>query len=210
MFNKYLITLSVFSIFSLNIFAQNDWTFEKESNEIKAYSRMKEGKEYYEYRAKVVIYSTLEFVKKAIVDVDNFKKWMPNTVDSKILEKLNDSTYYGYTVTSAPWPASNRDGVFLGKIKRLNSSSYLITQTSAPSSYYPTQSGKVRINEYSGVWKIVDIGNGTVEIDYIGSFNPGSQYPNWVVKNSMIDGRLKTMEALIKELKTERVRASMR
>jgi len=210
MLAKYIFAVALGSFFSLNILAQKEWIYEKESNDIKAYSRMKEGKEYYEYRAKIAVYGTMEQLKKTIVDVDNFKKWMPNTIDSKVLEKLNDSTYYGYTVTSAPWPASNRDGVFIGKIKKIDALTYTISQTSAPASYYPTQPGKVRINEYSGIWKLTDLGNGMVEIDYVGSFNPGSQYPNWAVKNSMIDGRIKTMEALIKELKTQRVRASVK
>lgn len=184
-----LLFFSIVATFSS--FTQNNWVKETKEDGIQAYSRIKEGKEYYEFRTVFTTKTTVYKAKKLITDIDNLKNWLPSTLDSKLLEKVSDTEFYGYTVTDAPWPASNRDLVFKMTVKRHSSSSYTIT-LKGDSDYYPLQSDKVRVKEYLAVWKIELKGDNLIEIDYTASFDPGSTYPNWLIKNSMIEARIET------------------
>lgn len=185
--------------FSISANAQNDWVKETNENGIQAYSRLKEGKTYYEFRTVFTTKTTLYKAKKLISNIDNLKTWLPSTLDSKLLEKVSDTEFYGYTVTDAPWPASNRDLVFKMTVKRHSSKSYTITLKGEPD-YYPVQSDKVRVQEYLSVWKLDLKEDNLIEIDYTASFDPGSTYPNWLIKNSMIEARLETSLNFRKQL----------
>lgn len=194
------VIILVFSfLFILSINAQNEWKTEEIRDEIKAYSRIKKNTDYYEFRTVFTTKSTIYKSKMLITDISNFKNWMPSTLDSKVLEKISDTEYYGYTVTDAPWPASNRDLVFKMVVKRHSSKSYTITLQGEPE-YYPIQSGKVRVYEYKSVWKIDLKDDKLIEVDYIASFNPGTSYPNWLIKNSMVDARIETSLNFRKQL----------
>ena len=191
--------IAFFLISFLPVYCQNDWEKETYENGIQAYSRIKEGKDYYEFRTVFTTKSTIYKAKKLISNIANLKNWLPSTLESKLLEKVSDTEFYGYTVSDAPWPASDRDLVFKMTIKRHSSKSYTITLKGEPD-YYPLQSGKVRVQEYIAVWKIDLIDDNLIEIDYTASFDPGSSYPNWLIKNSMIEARMETSLNFRKEL----------
>jgi len=185
--------------FPLTMFAQNTWTPEKEENSIKAFSRFKQGKDYYEYRTIFTVNEPIHKVAALIGDVSNFKNWMPNTVQSRILKIENDSTFYAYTETSAPWPASNRDAVF--KASRRQKGNTITFLFEGKSNYIPEQKGKVRVKDYFAQWRLIQLGPNKTQIEYIGSFDPGKSYPNWMVKNSIIDARIESSKKLIQALK---------
>jgi hypothetical protein len=184
---------------TLTVFSQGEWEKETYENDIQAYSRIKEGKDYYEFRTVFTTESTIYKAKKLITNIDNLKNWLPSTLDSKLLKKVSDTEFYGYTVTDTPWPASDRDLVFKMTVKRHSSKSYTITLKGEPD-YYSLQPDKVRVYEYIAVWKIDLIGDNLIEVDYTASFNPGSSYPNWLIKNSMVEARMETSLNFRREL----------
>ena len=54
---------------------------------------------------------------------------------------------------------------------------------------------------YFAQWTIIEIAPNKTQIEYIGSFDPGKSYPNWMVKNSIIDARIESSKKLIQALK---------
>lgn len=187
---KTLILLLLITL-TISCFSQKQWDKETYEDGIQAYSRLKEGKDYYEFRTVFTAQATMYKAKKLITNIPYLKNWLPSTLDSKLLEKVSDTEFYGYTVTDAPWPASNRDLVFKMKVNRHSAKSYTITLDGEPD-YHPEQSGKVRVYEYKAVWKLDLKEKDLLEVDYTASFNPGSTYPNWLIKNSMVDARIQT------------------
>jgi len=196
---KSLITLFLLT-FSLGASAQNNWKLEKTEGNIKAYSRLKEGKDYFEFRAVFRVSASLKEATDLVFDVAEFKNWMPNAIESRVLKKLNDSIFIAYTVTSAPKPTSNRDAVFKVTKRKTGEKSYSVIMQGKPD-YYPQQSGRVRVKEYYAIWKIIEVSPNLLEIDYSASFDPGKNVPNWVVKNSLIDARIDISKKVIEKLK---------
>lgn len=194
-----IIILTLLVLFFLSCNAQTEWVKEQYTEGVQAYSRIKKGTDYYEFRTVFTAKSSIYRAKKLITNISYWKEWLPSTLDSKLLKKLNDTEFYGYTVTDAPWPASNRDLVFKMVVKRHSSKSYTITLKGEPD-YYPHQSGKVRVNEYESVWKIDLKDEGLIEVDYYASFDPETSYPNWLIKNSMVEARIETSLNFRKQL----------
>lgn len=186
-------------IFTSSVLVQDDWDVEKTVDGIKAYSRLKEGKGYYEFRTVFNAKGTLDQAKSLISNVPNFKNWMPKTLESKFLKKINENEFYGYTIIDTPWPASKRDLVFKATIKKIGNKGFRIVIIGKPD-FYPLDKDKVRLQEYNAEWRVIEISTGVLIIDYRASFEPGSSYPNWVIKNTIIDARIETSKNFMKEI----------
>jgi len=184
---------------SLITLKDSPWTFEKKVDEIKAYSRIKNGTDYYEFRTTFYVNSNLTKVTQVVMDINDFKNWLPNTKNSKVLKRINSNTSYGYTVTSTPWPLSERDLVFKMTKKKIDENNYHIILV-GEEDYHPKQNGKVRVKDYNAIWKIKKTKSG-VHVDYIASFDPDSNTPTWMIKNSMITARIEVSKALQNKLK---------
>lgn len=171
------------------------WEKEEEEDGITVYTREKSGKDYLEYRSDFIVESSLKRVKEVLVDIESYKDWMPSTLESKLLNKVNDSLFYAYSVADTPWPASNRDLVFKGIVANSGKSSCTITYTSSPNAieHHPDY---VRIEEYTAVWKLEEIAPNKVSLSYVFSFDPGSSYPSWMIKGSIISARIEVAQGL--------------
>jgi ribosome-associated toxin RatA of RatAB toxin-antitoxin module len=180
--------------------SQQKWVQEKHVDNIRAYSRMKEGRDFYEYRTVFTVNAPLSKASNLLFDVANFKNWLPNCLESKVVRKENEDVLIGYTVTDAPWPSTDRDVAFKVTRKRISANCVTLTMESR-SDYFPEQKGLVRVREYQAVWKITETESNLLEIEYIASFNPGSSTPNWVIKNSIIDARIESSKNFIREVK---------
>lgn len=195
---KSILPILIF-FYSSIICSQENWTLEKTESEIKAYSRIKEETDYYEFRTIFKVDANIINAKKLITDVANFKNWLPNTKSSKLLKKVNDTVYYGYTVTETPWPLSDRDLVFKATVEKLGSKKYSITLEGTPD-YIAADTAKVRVQEYKAQWMIKEIEPNVIKVNYQASFDPGSTYPNWMIKKAMIDARIETSLNFRKQL----------
>lgn len=181
-------------LFALSLSNQNSWEHEKFESGINAYSRIKEGKEFYEFRTTCTVVSSMDKVIQCVSEVNDFKNWLPNTIDSKILKRVDSSALYGYTVTSTQWPLSDRDLVFKMTRKKINENNHHII-LHGQENYYPEQPDKVRVKDYYSIWKLKKVKAG-VFVDYISSFDPGSSAPYWALKNAMINARIAVCKAL--------------
>jgi ribosome-associated toxin RatA of RatAB toxin-antitoxin module len=195
---KLLIIAIVLHLSCALMYAQNEWIAEKNESSIQTYSRLKKGKTYYETRAVFTVRASVNRVVQLVTAVDDFKVWLPHTIDSKIITRVNDSVFYGYTVSEAPWPLSDRDVYFKVTVTR-NGNEYIITLLGKMNDY-PLQTNKVRVKGFHAQWRISELKNGEVEIEYIASFDPDGGAPNWIIKNRLIDVRIETARQLMKQL----------
>jgi ribosome-associated toxin RatA of RatAB toxin-antitoxin module len=201
---KLLIVFSLVVSLCVSVYGQNAWTAEKSESSIQTYSRLKKGKTYYETRAVFTVKASVNRVVQLITAVDDFKTWLPHTIDSKIISRVNDSVFFGYTVSEAPWPMSDRDTYFKVTVQRVDQQ-YVITLLGKRNDY-PLQSNKVRVKGFHAQWRITELKNGEVEIDYTASFDPDGGAPNWIIKNRLIDVRIETARELMKKLEAEKKR----
>ena len=187
------ILISTSLVFSFQYLS--DWEKEKEEDGVIAYTRTKSGESYLEYRTDFLVNANLARVKEVITDVASYSAWMPSTLESRVVRKVNDSVFFAYTVTDTPWPASNRDLAFKGTVMKTSANRYVITYEEAPS-VVPENSNYVRIAAYHAVWELEQVTPSQVQVSFIFSFDPGSTYPNWMIKSGVISARIEAAKKL--------------
>lgn len=188
----YLVLLCCLGM-SVNSYATDDWTLEKNSNGVKVYTRFIPGWSIKEFKAIVQIKATLEQVEAAIRDAPNRCKWIHNGYNTKDVKVVSKNEIYTYCAIDAPWPVSDRDNVVQWKYTRVSDKEIRIDMNAADPSVYPEQSGIVRVSKLKGYWKLVDLGNGYVEVTQQAASEPGGSIPAWLANSSIVDTPFNTL-----------------
>lgn len=174
-------------------FAQDGWTLAKEADGIKVYVRKVDNSPLREFRGEVAVKSTPEDVVRVLRDANAFRKWMPDVAASELL-KATDTEQYHYLENKAPWPVSNRDGVYHFTYTRPGDGTIVVRVEAVPD-YLPVREGKVRIPQAEGQWKLVPSADG-VNVTYQMHASPGGSIPNWLANQTVVDTPYGTLKAL--------------
>lgn len=174
-------------------FAQDGWSLAKEAEGIKVYVRTVEGSPLREFRGEVQIKATAKEVAKVLRDANAFRQWMPDVVVSELL-KANDTEQYHYLDIKAPWPVSNRDGVYHFTYAKAGDGAVTVLVEAVPN-YLPQREGKVRIPHAQGQWTLVPDADG-VNVTYQMHASPGGAIPNWMANQTVVNTPYGTLKAL--------------
>lgn len=191
------LTLKYFIILGLAIgilcptftYAQYDWELKKEENSIKVYTSKVPESSYKAFKAHALIQAPgINALAAAILDVKNYVTWMPDTKESTIIKKFDDSHDIHYVLTDAPWPVNDRDGVYEQKATYYKTDNKLVIQLDCLKEYdFPLESKVVRMTVGSGFWEITDSGNGKFDLVYLYHAEPGGSIPAWLANTSVVD-----------------------
>ncbi|KDP89005.1 START domain-containing protein [Cupriavidus basilensis] len=174
-------------------FAQDNWSLAKDAEGIKVYLRNVEGSPLREFRGEVQLNNTPEQVAGVLRDADAFRKWMPDVAASELL-KATDTEQFHYLDNKAPWPVSNRDGVYRFSYSRAGDGAITIRVEAVPR-YLPPRDGKVRVPQANGQWKLVPNAEG-VSVTYQMHASPGGAIPDWLANQTVVDTPFGTLKAL--------------
>lgn len=174
-------------------FALDDWSLAKDSDGIKVYVRNVEGSPLREFRGEVQIKATPDDVVKVLRDANAFRQWMPDVAASELL-KATDTEQYHYLDNKAPWPVSNRDGIYHFTYAKAGDGEVTVRVEAVPD-YLPQREGKVRIPQARGQWKLIPSADG-VNVTYQMHASPGGSIPNWLANQTVVDTPYGTLKAL--------------
>lgn len=174
-------------------FAQDGWSLAKDAEGIKVYVRNVEGSPLREFRGEVQIKATPEDVVKVLRDADAYRQWMPGVATSELL-KATDTEQFHYLDNKAPWPVSNRDGVYHFTYAKAGDGAVTVRVEAVPD-YLPLREGKVRIPQAKGQWKLVPDADG-VKVTYQMHASPGGAIPDWLANQTVVDTPYGTLKAL--------------
>lgn len=155
-------------------FAQDGWSLAKDADGIKVYVRSVDGSPLREFRGEVHLHATPADVVKVLHDADGFRRWMPDVTTSELL-KATDTEQFHYLVNKAPWPVSNRDGVYHFVYTKAGDGTVTVRVDAVPD-YLPQRPGLVRIPKADGQWKLVPDAEG-VNVTYEMHASPGGLFP---------------------------------
>jgi len=197
---KHLSILTLVFSFVLNnpIQAQSDWELKKENEDIKVYTCKKPGSSFKAFKVVSLIEAnSITVVAAAILDVDKYKKWMPDSEEVALIKKFNDSDDIHYVRTAAPWPVNDRDGVYEQKARYHKEDNRVVIELNMLKEYdYPKDDKVVRMTAGSGFWEITDAGEGKYKIVYEYLANPGGSIPAWLANSSVVNIPFEMMENL--------------
>jgi len=197
----HIFLLFFFSLFTVPLLAQKDWSLVNNENWIKIYKSDMSNSSYKRIKVECTVDGTLDKLVKILNDVNNHKNWIYNTKQSYILKKINANEYYYYTETSLPWPMQNRDAVVHIKFQRDNANQTLNIAAYGEPNYIPEVDGKVRVPRSSNTWQVTVPAPNKLLIVYVFEAEPGGHIPPWLVNTFVNKGPYESFRKLAELLK---------
>ena len=190
-FLPFLFTLT-FSILS----AQDNWELQKDKDNIKVYTRKVEGYDIKASKAIAIMETTIPRLVAVLMDASNYHKVIASSKSSKLLKIVSESERIYYVSTDAPWPVTDRDGIYSLKFSQdISTKIVTITFTGLPD-FIPEKEGYVRVHDSKGLWTFSPLSNGKVEVTYEYVADPGGSIPAWLANTSAVNIPFDTMQNL--------------
>lgn len=194
---KHVAVLSVFFLL-LTAFKTrqeaNEWIYEREKKGIKVFTKKSKWGHFRDSKATMVVPNSVKDMEKMLTDFDNYSNWIPRCKAARVVARLSETEYITHMTFNSPWPVADRDCVMRIKVNRDAKGVVTITQTSEPK-YLKESEGVVRIQQMTGIWKLIPVNGGTEVINEY-STNPGGNIPDWLTNTQSVEAPMETFESL--------------
>lgn len=136
----------------------------------------------------------LEAVTRVVTDDAMAADWMTAIKSYQILNHVNDSCWYTYTLYDIPWPLKKQEVIIQNTLfEEPDSKSISITMI-ANAQYIPENRGISRISHMMARWTFTEASKGYVQVQYTMFSGQHSPFPRWLT-DPIIQGNLvKTMK----------------
>lgn len=197
----YLLIIGCMLVFSPFSFAQYQWELAKEKDGISVYTSPVSGSSFDASKVSSEIEASLSVVTAIFQDVEHFTDLFASTQSARLLERSGETYQVHYIVSEAPWPVSDRDGIYTYRFNYQAAAKQLTIEQRNKPTYLPEESGMVRIPKCQGTWTFKELGNGRLAVTYIFHAEPGGSIPAWAANMGTVDLPFETMENLKQRIK---------
>lgn len=196
--------MNIISILLLWTFSVNEapcpWESIYKDNKMEVFTRCSDKSSVKEIKVVQEVNTDLSLLIKTLNDVEAYTTWVYKCMEAKVLEAENDKTFYYYTSTDMPFPASDRDLVVHTTQWYDNEGVFYSVSKAAPHKLEP-DNNMVRVSNFESQWKIEEVAPEKIKIEYVLSTDPGGFIPKWMINMGISIGPKKTMKALVELVK---------
>lgn len=206
-----LVLISVFQLVDhVAAAADGEWKLKKRQDGIYAFLRDYPGTGLKEFRGIMYVKGVrLSSMVATFDDTASYTRWMHNCTESKLLRYMNVQERITYTVTDAPWPATDRDVIVYSLMtQNPGDLSVTIAITGRPD-YMPPQKGRLRIPMMKATWTFRPMKTGDVMIVYQTVTDPGGPLPLSLLNLSVVDLPFLTMQKFRNVTREDRYAAAI-
>jgi hypothetical protein len=205
-----LVLVAVFQQIDYAAAADDGWKLKKKQDGINAYLRDFPGSGLKEFKGIMYVKGVrLSSMVATFDDTASYTRWMHNCTESKLLKYMNVQERITYTVTHAPWPASDRDVIVYSLMtQNPDDLSVTIAITGKPD-YLPLQGRRLRIPMMKASWTFKPLKSGDVMVVYQTVTDPGGPLPLALLNLSVVDLPFFTMQKFRDVVKEVRYAAAM-
>lgn len=164
-----------------------DWKLRKNEDGIKVYTREVKSSSFNAFKATMTVEATVEDLVNVLKNMDDNYHIFPDTKKIEILDRPNDSTQIHYSLSDAPWPVDDRDGIYKLVFHENRKTGKVTVYSTAIPDYLPEVDGVVRIKQSSNTWVFTPKKNGKVKVLYEVQAEPGGAVPNWLANSMAVD-----------------------
>lgn len=182
-------------------FAQ-DWRLSKQKNGISIYDAATPNSNFKSIKVVCTLAGSYDKLVKIITDVNHHKDWVYHNKEASLLKTVNPFDFYYYTVTTLPWPATNRDVVVHTTITRDSKDQFLKIHSASHNGMVEEKSGNVRVKHSKVEWHVTAPTPKTISIVYTMEADPGGSIPAWLANSFADKGpyeSFKKLEELLKK-----------
>lgn len=175
--------------------AQSEWTFRKEVEGIKAYTMKHDWSKFDEYRIEAEIEGSISSVLAVFRDYDVYPTLF-NGFD-KIINHVDESDrYINYITVKTPFPAKDRDGVYLNEMEYKSDEKLLHIDVSCTEEFYEPSRKYIQIKNCKGFWEIKEVANNKLEVVNQFVMDPGGNVPAFIINMQTVKNPIKTIKTL--------------
>ena len=201
-----ILALIICVAFAGQLYSQSDWKLVKERESIEVFTRKASNSKYKEVKILANFKTTMNELVAALEDVDTHKDWVPYTIDSYMVKKLNPDKFYYYVSSDFPFPAKDRDVVIYYERQQNPDTKKVVTHSAAAPDYMETFNDFVRVPVFDSIYELTPKDDGTIDINYELKVSPGGSIPAWLINLGVTKGPIMTMESLVELLDSGKYR----
>ncbi|MEZ5042239.1 MAG: START domain-containing protein [Saprospiraceae bacterium] len=175
-----------------------EWELKKDKDGIQVYTRKISDATMRAFRGETEVTGSLESIAALFKDVSRYTEWVPGAKLAEVLASSPNSQIF-YLQTDAPWPVTDRDGVYQFTFKS-SSKSLTILATCLPD-YIPIRQDHVRIPKSEGFWEFTAKENGKIKVVYENHSEPGGSIPGWLANATVVNLPFESLKNLKEMLK---------
>lgn len=158
---------------------ENVWELRKQKNGIEVYSKDTGQSSFEAFSAKTIFTGTVETFVAALQDLPAMTEWSDNAKYMKLLEKSGDTVLIYYHESTAPFPFSNRDGIYKNSYRWNKMQNCLTVKIDILYDYLPLNPDLVRVKG-EGFWEVKLLADGKLGITFQLLVDPGGSIPAWL------------------------------
>lgn len=180
------------------------WTLEKEGEGIQIYLRKTSISPIKVFRG--VSEFDVEFSRMValIWDGEAYTDWLLLCNEAKLLDEVNDTEQYLYTMNQPMWPVKKRDNICHRTIFQDPETLAVTIEMCLDKDYIPEKKGRIRVPFLTGYGKMTPLENGKTELVYEVLVDVGGWVPNWIINFYQANTAYITFQNLKKLLPLEK------
>ena len=191
--NKYVFGIVMLCFTTL--YGQESWELAKDNDGVKVYTRTNKVMSFKEFKASMTVEAKVEDFVSVLFDVGGLTSWGYNISEARLLERPNDTIQIYYAVAKAPWPYKNRDGIYKNILSWDKNNSSLTVEIQMIDDRLEPNDKFVRMDGY-GFWKVKEISQSELEIDFQMQVDPGGSIKAWMANMFVTDSPFQTMTGI--------------
>lgn len=170
-----------------------DWQLKKEESGIQVYTRSGEGFDLDEFKGETILNHSIKDIVSVLKSVGTHSEWIANCTKAELLKNRGDKMWV-YSVTAAPFPVSDRDGIAVFYFQPIKDGMRVRLEGAAD--YLPEKEDFVRIPFLKGFWLLETRGENKTKITYQVHADPGGSIPTWLANATAVNNPLETLKNL--------------
>ena len=187
---------AILSLFLANCVIAQPWSFVKEKEGIKVFTRLEPNSSLKSFKGEVTFHAPIEKVSSMLGNPNNTDWWDKAISDVKVLSYEENKYIQYYLIYNMPWPLANRDIVAETIITSDPvSGDYFFTANPLPKSV-PEKPNLVRIQKYQQKWTVQPKEGGNVYVSLEGFIDPGGNIPAWFYNMVVPETPIRTIHSL--------------
>lgn len=177
-----LLTIALLGLSPL-LTLESQWELKKDKDGIRVFIKKIPDSPMNAFRGEMELTASLDDIERLFKDVVRFTEWSPGAKKVEPLEEETNSRTF-YLQTEAPWPVTDRDGIYHFSFKR-EEGKLRINATCLPE-YLPKRKNHVRVPKSEGFWQFEEKGDGLIHIVYENHSEPGGSIPGWLANSTVV------------------------
>jgi hypothetical protein len=180
---------------------ENQWEFCEEKKGVKVFTKKYHDSPVVGLKGEMLMQAPLEKILWLLLDNEHRKEWVDRLKESQTLESISPFEYYVFQEFHLPWPFSNRDFVYHGKVQRLKDNGVVkLNLSSADHPKAPPTKG-VRAKLIHSSYTLTPMGQDQTKVELEILSDPMGKIPSWLINLIQRSWPVTTLTNISEEVK---------